>query len=101
MTSLIIILYQFSLYNIISGKNVTSQAKWDKLSHNKDMFAKKLKELRSEKGWKQEDLAKMLNVDRTTVVKWERGERETSFAMLVCIAELFEVSVDYLLGRED
>lgn len=43
----------------------------------------------------------MLNVDRTTVVKWERGERETSFAMLVCIAELFEVSVDYLLGRED
>lgn len=65
------------------------------------MFAKKLKELRSEKGWKQEDLAKMLNVDRTTVVKWERVERETSFAMLVCIAELFEVSVDYLLGRED
>ena len=63
------------------------------------MFATRLKELRMDKGLTQQQLADILKVDRTTVMKWERGERETNFAMLVKIADYFDESIDYLLGR--
>lgn len=63
------------------------------------MFAKRLKELRTEKNLTQAALAAVLNVDRTAVIKWENGERETSFAMLIKIADYFDVTLDYLLGR--
>lgn len=63
------------------------------------MFARRLKELRTEKNLTQAALAAVLNVDRTAVIKWENGERETSFAMLIKIADYFDVTLDYLLGR--
>ena len=80
---------------------VSCQVFGDILSHNKDMFAKRLKELRIEKGLTQQQLADVLKVDRTTVMKWEIGERETSFSMLTTIARYFSVSIDYLLGNTD
>lgn len=49
----------------------------------------------------QSELSRVLDVDRTTVMKWENGERETNFAMLVKIADFFDVSLDYLLGRQN
>lgn len=63
------------------------------------MFANRLKELRLEKGLTQQQLADILKVDRTTVMKWETGERETNFLMLVKIANYFDTSCDYLLGK--
>lgn len=69
------------------------------MSQNEDMFARRLKELRTEKNLTQAALAAVLNVDRTAVIKWENGERETSFAMLIKIADYFDVTLDYLLGR--
>ena len=63
------------------------------------MFARRLKELRTEKNLTQAALAAVLNVHRTAVIKWENGERETSFAMLIKIADYFDVTLDYLLGR--
>ena len=80
---------------------VSCQLIGDILSHNNNMFAKRLKELRVEKGLTQQKLADELKVDRTTVMKWERNERETNFAMLIKIARYFEVSVDYLIGNTD
>ena len=71
------------------------------MSHNNTMFAKRLKDLRIEKGLTQQQLANDLKVDRTTVMKWERGERETSFAMLIKIARYFDTSCDYLIGNTD
>ena len=65
------------------------------------MFAKRLKELRIEKGLTQQQLADILKVDRTTVMKWETGERETNFSMLIAIARYFNISVDYLIGNTD
>lgn len=62
---------------------------------------KRLKELRKEHEWSQKLLADQLNVAQNTVSQWERGEREPDFEMLSKIAELFEVSTDYLLGRTD
>ncbi|MCH5157156.1 MAG: helix-turn-helix transcriptional regulator [Clostridiales bacterium] len=65
------------------------------------MFAERIKELRLEKGLSQQQLADILKVDRTTLVKWENNGHETSFAMLVQIARFFGVSCDYLLGNTD
>lgn len=63
------------------------------------MFAERLRELRLDKNLTQQQLADILGVDRTTVMKWERNERETNFAMLIKIARYFDVSCDYLIGN--
>ena len=68
------------------------------MSHHINMFGKRLKELRIEKGMTQQQLAEVLGVDRTAVMKWELGERETNFGMLIKIAKYFQVTTDYLLG---
>ncbi len=59
-----------------------------------------LKNLRLEKGLYQKDVAKAIGVDRTTYVKYERGDSEPSFQILMKLANFFNVSIDYLLGRE-
>ena len=71
------------------------------MSHYINMFGKRLKELRIEKGMTQQQLAEVLGVDRTAVMKWELGERETNFGMLIKIAKYFQVTTDYLLGVSD
>ncbi|MBQ3220212.1 MAG: helix-turn-helix transcriptional regulator [Clostridia bacterium] len=65
------------------------------------MFEIKLKEIREEKGYTQQKVAELLAVHRTTYMKWENGLREPSNAMLIKIADLFDVSLDYLLGRKE
>lgn len=65
------------------------------------MFSLKLKSLREEAGYSQARLAAKLGVSQSTVGGWESGTREPSFKTLMGIADLFGVSVDYLLGRTD
>ena len=59
----------------------------------------RLKELRKDRGLKQSDLAAHFKVDRTTFTKYETGDREPDFKMLHALADFFDVSTDYLLGR--
>lgn len=63
------------------------------------MFGTILKELRLERNMKQEDLAKLLGINKNTISKYETGKREPSIDMLIKIADIFDVSVDYLVGR--
>lgn len=56
-------------------------------------------EERKAKGLTQEELAKKLTLPVNTYGNWERGHAEPSADMLVKLADLFECSVDYLLGR--
>lgn len=49
----------------------------------------------------QKDFALMLNVDRTTVGSWERDRREPDIEHLVHIADIAEVSLDWLVGRDN
>lgn len=61
--------------------------------------AERLKELRERRGLSQEQLAKIIGVDRTTIVKYETGaSRPTRY--LKKIAHYFDVTTDYLLGNE-
>lgn len=64
------------------------------------MFATKLKQLREKRRMSQAALAGTLGVAQGTVGNWESGVREPNFTMTARIAEYFNVTVGYLLGRE-
>lgn len=63
------------------------------------VIGKRLRDLREKRGWTQTYTAKMLSVAHNTYNNYETGLRGVSEEMLVRIADLFNVSVDYLLGR--
>lgn len=65
------------------------------------MFADRLKILRRGAKLTQKEFAQAINVAVGTVGMWEIGKREPDFNTTTCIADFFDVSVDYLLGRED
>ena len=61
---------------------------------------KKIKKLREDKGMMQIDLAKVVGVSPAAVNQWEAGTKKPELAKLVILADFFQVSVDYLLGRD-
>ncbi len=64
-------------------------------------FAERLKEIRLEKNVTRKSLALTLEVSERLISYWENDERECSFEMLIKIADFFDVSIDYLLGRTE
>lgn len=58
-----------------------------------------LGELRIENNFTRAQLAEKLNVSIRLISYWENGQRECDFDMLIKIADIFSVSIDYLLGR--
>lgn len=67
----------------------------------KDLFSRRVRELREEKNLKQEQLAERLGVSQSTITHWERAKGIAPPPMLVKLAREFNVSVDYLIGRTD
>lgn len=67
----------------------------------REAFAVTLKMLRLQHGLTQQELAERLGLSPVTISGYENGHREPSIEILERIADYFEVSVDYLLGRED
>ena len=65
------------------------------------IFAQRLKSLRKEIGLSQEALAKKLNLDKSTVAKYETEKISPSIEMLIIFAKFFKVSTNYLLGLEE
>lgn len=63
-------------------------------------FSEKLKKLRKEKKVTQEQLAKIIGVERSSIGKYETGT-QPSTDIMKRIADYFGVTVDYLLGREE
>lgn len=70
-----------------------------------DQFRERLRSERVRRDWSQSDVAKMLSakgvdgVYPTTIAKIEAGDRAVRIDELMAIAEIFEVSLDRLLGR--
>ena len=64
------------------------------------IFTERLKELRKNKGLKQQEIAELLGVKRNTYSDWENGKTEPSFENLIKLADLLEVTLDWLFGRE-
>ncbi|MBP1917401.1 transcriptional regulator with XRE-family HTH domain [Lederbergia galactosidilyticus] len=62
------------------------------------VLGERLKDLRIENGYKQEDLAKLINVTTSAYGYYEQGRNEPSLESIIKIAKFYKVSVDYLLG---
>ena len=62
------------------------------------MFADRLKEIRTEKGITQVQLAETMGVFKGTVAMWETGKREPNFETLNQLSDIFDKRIDYILG---
>lgn len=65
------------------------------------MIADRIKELRQQFGLTQSDLAKKLNITRSSVNAWEMGISVPSTQYVMELAGIFKVSTDYLLGASN
>ena len=63
------------------------------------MYANRLRDLREDKDLKQKDLAKVLQIHQTTYSDYELNRLNVPVSALHTLADFYEVSVDYLLGR--
>lgn len=65
------------------------------------MYKFRLKELREKRRVSQVKLAIDLNLNQNAISRYENGAREADYKTLIAIADYFDVSIDYLLGRTD
>ncbi|MBB6283781.1 helix-turn-helix domain-containing protein [Geobacillus subterraneus] len=64
-------------------------------------FGKRLRFLRKKMNMTQKDLADKFSLGESTIGMYERDEREPSFEFVRQLADFFNVTTDYLLGRTD
>ena len=62
-------------------------------------YGNRIKELRIEMAWTQQDLAERLQTTKQAVSQYERGVRKPDLDTLTALCDIFNVSSDYLLGR--
>ena len=65
----------------------------------KEILAQRLKQCRKEKGFTQWQVAVYCDISEKTYQNYELMTREPKLELLIKIADLFEVSLDYLVGR--
>ncbi|MEI8619842.1 helix-turn-helix transcriptional regulator [Pseudoalteromonas sp. B129b] len=65
------------------------------------ILAEKIVRLRKQVGWSQEELAEKMNVSRQSVSKWESTNSIPDLNRIIMLAELFDVSTDFLLRDEN
>lgn len=63
------------------------------------MLKDKIRELRKERGLTQKEVAEHLGIGGSTMTMYETGRREPNIGTLIKIADFFDVSTDYLLGK--
>ncbi len=64
------------------------------------MISDRIRELREKAGYSQTQLAKKLDVTRSSVNAWEMGLSTPTTQYIVALTKLFHVSADYILGTE-
>ena len=63
------------------------------------MYRNRLRDIREDRDLKQRDLAELLKVHQTTYSDYELGRLNIPVSSLHLLADFYQVSVDYLLGR--
>lgn len=66
-----------------------------------EILAERLRSLRKEKHLRQEDVAAQLGLSTNGYQRYELGTREPVASVLCTLADLYDVSLDYLVGRSD
>ena len=64
-------------------------------------FAQRLRDLRAREDLTQQELADNTHIARSTLAMYEYGKRRPDFEILDKLADYFDVSFDYILGRSD
>lgn len=99
--SMLACIFDVSIDFLLSEYLEISKEAYLKLKEEKkNLFSVRLKELRLKKGLTQTELGEKVGVKQSTFTNWENGKREPSFENLVKLADLLEVSLDSLFGRE-
>lgn len=65
------------------------------------IFRDRLRELRIQNKMTQREIATYLGITQPSYIRYENGKSEPTLECLVKIADLYDVSVDYLLGRSN
>ncbi|EMF0060208.1 helix-turn-helix domain-containing protein [Enterococcus hirae] len=68
---------------------------------NEKLFPQRLKELRTEKGITLEELAKKIGTTKTTLSRYENGERSPKLQLVGLLANYFQVDMSWLSGQSD
>ena len=68
---------------------------------DKKLFGSHIRDLRLANELKQEDLGNALSVTKATISRIESGDRAPSLESMLALADYFNVSLDYLVGRSD
>ena len=66
-----------------------------------DTRFERLRDLRENQDFKQNDIAKILNVSQVAYSYYELGKRQIAIDLLIKLAQFYHTSVDYLLGITD
>lgn len=64
-------------------------------------FTERLKTLRKQENYSQQELADKMKVTKQTVSQYERGVRKPDYDTILFLCDIFNVSADYLLGKAD
>lgn len=68
---------------------------------NKELFGKRVYLLRMKKNESQQTLSAYLGIRKSAISMLENGQRGPSADILIALADYFDVSLDYLVGRSD
>ena len=74
--------------------------KKQKEEEKKNLFSGRLKELRLQHGFSQEELAEKIGIKQNSYSDWEHGKCKPNYEKLEKIADFFGVSLDWLFGRK-
>lgn len=64
-------------------------------------YGDRIRQLRNAAGYSQSALAKLVGVSKSSINMYERGEREPGYETTEALADIFDVNLEYLLGRSD
>ena len=102
--SMLACIFDVSIDFLLSDYIEISKDKYLKMQESdliiSNVFPQRLKEVRIKRGLTQTELGEKVGVKQNTFTNWEKGKREPSFENLIKLADLLEVSLDWLFGRE-
>ena len=64
-------------------------------------IGERIKKERKKRGISQRNLANRINISHTTIARIEKGETKPDASTTIALADFFQVSTDYILGRTD
>ena len=61
----------------------------------------RIRDMREDNDFTQKQISEILNCDQSLYSKYERGEREIPLVLVIKLADYYNTSIDYLVGRSD